>query len=340
MEATPLQIVGCVFCAQSAAERIDEFATLARRERAVVTAKNSRQATFVRFGASDARMIALACRLARAPVGAALRFGFACSTSSRSAPGSDDLRVSSRSIAQATDLAGAARDGEVLLSAQLASLLGNAIAELRSSEVHLPGGRTAVACWLDGTATDAGDEPPPGLLPDSDARHDATLEQAERLDRMTAQAGALAQALEQSQHAVEALEARLSRCHDDQRFLAQRQEAMADLRATVESLLSRVADADGRIAAIESRRPIVEQVQAHAESVTHLLDDIQVNLEMLGEQRAVVDDVGEKLARLDFTLQEAHNTLRALQRERELAERVEHGIKALRASPGKAIAGR
>jgi hypothetical protein len=58
-----------------------------------------------------------------------------------------------------------------------------------------------------------------------------------------------------------------------------------------------------------------------------------VNLEMLGEQRAVVDHVGEKLARLDFTLQEAHNTLRALQRERELAERVEQGIKALRARP-------
>jgi hypothetical protein len=40
--------------------------------------------------------------------------------------------------------------------------------------------------------------------------------------------------------------------------------------------------------------------------------------------------VGEKLARLDFTLQEANNTLRALQREREVAERIEQGIKALR----------
>jgi len=45
----------------------------------------------------------------------------------------------------------------------------------------------------------------------------------------------------------------------------------------------------------------------------------------------VIDDVGEKLARLAFTVQEAHNTLQALQRERELAERIEQGIKALRA---------
>jgi hypothetical protein len=36
------------------------------------------------------------------------------------------------------------------------------------------------------------------------------------------------------------------------------------------------------------------------------------------------------VARLDFTVQEAQNTLRALQREREVAERVEQGIKALR----------
>jgi hypothetical protein len=44
--------------------------------------------------------------------------------------------------------------------------------------------------------------------------------------------------------------------------------------------------------------------------------------------------VGEKLARLDFTLQEAHNTMRALQREREVAERIEQSIKALRTRSG------
>jgi len=48
----------------------------------------------------------------------------------------------------------------------------------------------------------------------------------------------------------------------------------------------------------------------------------------------VVADLCEKLARLDFTLQEAHNTLRALQREREVAERIEQGIKALRTRSG------
>jgi len=79
-------------------------------------------------------------------------------------------------------------------------------------------------------------------------------------------------------------------------------------------------------------------VQSRAEDITHMLHDIHVNLEMLSEQRAVIDDVGEKLARLEFTVQEAQNTLRGLQREREVAERIEKGIKALRARSNAAQA--
>ena len=104
--------------------------------------------------------------------------------------------------------------------------------------------------------------------------------------------------------------------------------------AKVEDLLGRVNDTDSKIAAIESRLEMVEEVQTRANAITNLLDDINVNLEMLGEQRAVIDHVGEKLARLDFMVQEAQNTLRALQREREVAERIEQGIKSLRASSG------
>jgi len=98
---------------------------------------------------------------------------------------------------------------------------------------------------------------------------------------------------------------------------------------------------DTKILAIEERRKMVEEVQTRANAITNLLDDINVNLEMLGEQRAVIDHVGEKIARLDFMVQEAQNTLRALQREREVAERIEQGIRSLRATSsgaGKLIA--
>jgi hypothetical protein len=56
-----------------------------------------------------------------------------------------------------------------------------------------------------------------------------------------------------------------------------------------------------------------------------------VNLEALGEQKAIIDHVSGKVTQLEFTLQEARTTLRTLQHERELAERIEQGIKKLRA---------
>ena len=50
----------------------------------------------------------------------------------------------------------------------------------------------------------------------------------------------------------------------------------------------------------------------------------------VGEHKAVVDQLAEKVAQLEFLLQEARNTLRTLQHERELAERIEQGIKQMR----------
>ena len=133
---------------------------------------------------------------------------------------------------------------------------------------------------------------------------------------------------------VEAVHKISSRSKADLQFVTDHRTDVADLRAKVEDLMGRVSDTDSKIAAIEARRKMVEEVQTRANAITNLLDDINVNLEMLGEQRAVIDHVGEKLARLDFMVQEAQNTLRALQREREVAERIEQGIKSLRASSG------
>lgn len=135
---------------------------------------------------------------------------------------------------------------------------------------------------------------------------------------------------------VESVHKISSRSKADLQFVTDHRADVTDLRAKVEDLMGRVTDTDTKIAAIEARRKMVEEVQTRANAITNLLDDINVNLEMLGEQRAVIDHVGEKLARLDFMVQEAQNTLRALQREREVAERIEQGIKSLRArSEGK-----
>ena len=95
--------------------------------------------------------------------------------------------------------------------------------------------------------------------------------------------------------------------------------------------MSRIAETDDRIASIDARRKMVDEVQTKANAIVHLLDDVRINLETLGEQKVVVDHVAEKVAQLEFMLQEARNTLRTLQHERELAERIEQNIKQLRA---------
>jgi chromosome segregation ATPase len=128
-----------------------------------------------------------------------------------------------------------------------------------------------------------------------------------------------------------------SRSKADLTFVTEHRSEVATLRTQVEDLLGRVTETDQKIAAIEARRKMVEDVQSRANAITRLLDDINVNLEMLGEQKAVIDHVGEKLAHLDFMVQEGQSTLRALQREREVAERIERSITSLRAKSGAAV---
>ena len=107
--------------------------------------------------------------------------------------------------------------------------------------------------------------------------------------------------------------------------------ALAALRQQADELAGRAAETARLIDDIEQRRQGVEQVQARAATVTHLLGDIELQLERVSEQRAMVDLAGDRLARLDFTMQEAHSLLHALQRERDVAERIEQSLKASRA---------
>jgi chromosome segregation ATPase len=105
------------------------------------------------------------------------------------------------------------------------------------------------------------------------------------------------------------------------------------VKKQVDLLLSRIADTDERIAAIDARRKLIDEVQAKTNAIVHVLDDVRINLETVGEHKAVVDQVAEKIAQLEFMLQEARSTLRTLQHERELAERIraEHQAVAITA---------
>jgi chromosome segregation ATPase len=119
----------------------------------------------------------------------------------------------------------------------------------------------------------------------------------------------------------------------DLQFLTKHEGEVAALIARIDALGARASEVEGQLQFVESRRETVEALRKHAEAATHLLGDLQVKLDILNEQRAVIDHTLEKLSRLDYSTQEAQSALRSLQRERELAERIERGIKALRARP-------
>jgi chromosome segregation ATPase len=102
----------------------------------------------------------------------------------------------------------------------------------------------------------------------------------------------------------------------------------------VQELLSLAAETEEKIASIEARRRDVEEVQSKTTLISNLLEDVRVNLETVGEQKTMVDQLTDKLAKVQFVMQEAQNTLRMLSQERELAERIEQSIRQLRSRSG------
>jgi hypothetical protein len=75
----------------------------------------------------------------------------------------------------------------------------------------------------------------------------------------------------------------------------------------------------------------VDEVQVKTGVILNMLEDVRLNVETLGEQRAVMDHAIESCNRLGEMVREAQSTIKGLQTERELAERIQKGIRQLRA---------
>lgn len=141
-------IAGCVVAAQPDAAAIDYCVEWARRHGAEILAHDDRTALFVQFDSTSGRLILFGCGAAHSRRPSALRFAFA-SVVKETAGADGERRASARGLAQASDLAGGARPGQVLLSSQLGSLLQVAQVEpferLRPTHVPLADGRRASA---------------------------------------------------------------------------------------------------------------------------------------------------------------------------------------------------
>ena len=111
------------------------------------------------------------------------------------------------------------------------------------------------------------------------------------------------------------------------------------LRVRVEEALKAIVETEERIAVIEGRRKAVDDVQRKTDVIVNVLEDVRVNLEMVSEQKVMIDHAVEHVASLEETVREAQATLKRLRVERELAERIERGIKNLRSKIGGAGSG-
>ncbi len=121
-----------------------------------------------------------------------------------------------------------------------------------------------------------------------------------------------------------------ARSKADLDYVESHRNDVAALRERVDEVLALAGATETQLASIESRKKLVDEVQLKTNVITNMLEDVRLNLETLGEQKAVVDHVMDNFTRLTEKVQEAQTTLRSLQAERELAERIERGIKTLR----------
>ena len=99
------------------------------------------------------------------------------------------------------------------------------------------------------------------------------------------------------------------------------------MRQNIESLLSTARKTQDKVSAIEVRRQNVEEVHSKTTLISNLLGDVRVNLESVAAQKAVVDHIVDRLAKLEFVILETQNTLRMLNQKRGLPEGIENSIK-------------
>ena len=125
-----------------------------------------------------------------------------------------------------------------------------------------------------------------------------------------------------------------ARSKADLQHVVEHRSKVDALRARVEEALNGIAETEERIGVIDARRKVVDDVQRKTNVIVNVLEDVRVNLEMVSEQKAVVDHVVENITTLDETLRASQATLKTLRVQRQLAERIERGIKSLRSKIG------
>jgi len=106
----------------------------------------------------------------------------------------------------------------------------------------------------------------------------------------------------------------------------QQQTEMAALQQDVQELMA---------AATATEQKMAADVLQSESTITDLVEGARMNLRTASEQKEMVDQLNGRLANVQSVIREAHTTLRALNQERELLERIDQSIRQLRAPAGE-----
>ena len=338
MEA-PFQIVGCLLSSKPADQLIDGFVTGVRRERAVVTARNAQSATFVRFNAPDAKLVAMACAAAAGPEGSSLRFGFASGLKDRARAGQDAFSISNRYIAQAHELATAARPGEVLVTPKLALLLVESGFTFDARELRATSGRKVMACALDLTpAVERGptlDEPPPQPASSLEETPAAMQKKASALGSIFQVL--LAQAKEIA-HKQDELEARQDAALGKPAPAAEgatshpagleadleTQFARLEARwAGLDRIEQRIDQLEQRLKSLAEHEVLVQAVKAEVENIHQISGRSKADLQFVSDHRTEVSELRSKVEDLLSRVHDTDGKIEMIESRRKMVEEVQ-----------------
>ncbi len=130
---------------------------------------------------------------------------------------------------------------------------------------------------------------------------------------------------------IESVHALGQKSQADLAAIAEHRAEIARATTEMDRLRNSLAATEEKILVIENRRQLVDDVQRKADTIVHMLGDVQLTLESVGEQKAMIDHVFGELARLEYLLQEARGTMKALQAERDVAQRIAENVRQLHA---------
>ncbi len=154
---------------------------------------------------------------------------------------------------------------------------------------------------------------------------------AEDVDRRIEAVGARMAVVDAVKRDVDGVRDLAARSKADLEAVDARRSEIAAIGHQVDAILSLAAKTQEQLGRVEARKREVDEIDERTGLIVSMLEDVRVNLELVNEQKAVVDHVAQDLAKLDSLVRSGQRALKALQAERELAERIERSIKALRA---------